>query len=74
VGAFDGFRLDADGRIWASGHLGVHCYASDGALLGTVRLPETCANVEFGGHGRSTLFMTATSSLYGLDVAVVGAR
>lgn len=73
VGAFDGFRLDADGRIWSSGHLGVHCYDPDGTLLGTVRLPETCANVEFGGPGRSTLYMTATTSLYALDVAVRGA-
>jgi gluconolactonase len=74
VGAFDGFRLDADGRIWTSGHLGVHCYDSDGTLLGTVRLPETCANVEFGGRDRRTLFMTATSSLYALELAVTGAR
>ena len=44
----------------------------DGTLLGTVRLPETCANVEFGGADRSTLFMTATTSLYALDVAVQG--
>jgi gluconolactonase len=72
VGAFDGFRLDADGRIWSSGYLGVHCYHPDGTLLGTVRLPETCANVEFGGAGRSTLYMTATTSLYALDVAVRG--
>ena len=72
VGAFDGFRLDVDGRIWTSGQLGVHCYDSDGTLLGTVRLPETCANVEFGGSDRTTLFMTATASLYALDLAVAG--
>jgi gluconolactonase len=72
VGVFDGFRVDEDGRLWASGRLGVHCYAPDGALLGTVRLPETCANLEFGGAARRTLFMTATTSLYALDVAVTG--
>jgi gluconolactonase len=74
VGAFDGFRLDSAGRIWASGHLGVHCYDPSGALLGTVRLPETCANLEFGGGDRRTLFMTATSSLYALELAAGGAR
>lgn len=73
VGAFDGFRLDADGRIWASGHLGVHCYDPDGTLLGTVRLGETCANLEFGGADRRTLFMSATTSLYALEVTVTGA-
>jgi len=74
VGAFDGFRLDVDGRLWASGHLGVHCYDPDGTLLGTIRLRETCANVEFGGDDKRTLFMTATTSLYALDVAVAGVR
>jgi len=73
VGVFDGFRIDAADRIWASGRLGVHCYDPDGTLLGTVRLPETCSNLEFGGSDRVTLYMTATTSLYALDVAVSGA-
>lgn len=73
VGAFDGVRVDRDGRIWASGHLGVHCYDPDGTLLGTIRLPETCANLEFGGADRRTLYMTATTSLYALEVGAVAA-
>ncbi len=73
AGVFDGFRFDADGRIWASGELGVHCYLVDGTLLGTVRLPEVCANLVFGGADRSTLFMTANTSLYSLRVRVAGA-
>jgi len=71
-GVFDGFRLDADGRIWASGRQGVHCYLPDGTLLGTVRLPEVCANVEWGGADRRTLYMTANTSLYSLRLAVGG--
>ena len=62
-GVFDGFRFDAAGRLWASGEQGVHVYTADGVLLGTIRLPETCANVEFGGDH---LYMTATTSLYRL--------
>lgn len=71
-GVFDGFRLDAEGRIWASGEQGVHCYAPDGTLLGTIRLPEVCANVEFGGADRRTLYMTANTSLYAIRVRVRG--
>ena len=71
-GVFDGFRLDADGRLWASGEQGVHCYQSDGTLLGTIRLPEVCANVVFGGRDRRTLFMTANTSLYSLRLGVSG--
>ncbi len=73
-GVFDGFRLDSDGRIWSSGRRGVHCYERDGTLLGTVLLPEVCANVEFGGPARNVLYMTANTSLYALQVDVVGAR
>lgn len=73
-GVFDGFRLDVDGRIWTSGLQGVHCYEPDGTLLGTVRLPEVCANVEFGGPDRRTLYMAANTSLYRIRVAVRGAR
>ncbi len=72
-GLFDGLRLDQDGRIWTSGGEGVYCYDSDGTLLGTVILPEPCANVVFGGSDRRTLFMTATTSLYALALRVSGA-
>lgn len=71
-GVFDGFRLDSEGRIWASGEQGVHCYLPDGTLLGTIRLPEVCANVEFGGADRRTLYMTANTSLYAIRVSAVG--
>lgn len=71
-GVFDGFRLDDTGRVWASGRQGVHCYRSDGTLLGTIRLPEVCANVVFGGPDRRTLFMTANTSLYSLRTRAVG--
>ena len=63
AGVFDGFRIDDDGRVWASGEQGVHVYDGDATLLGTIRLPEPCANLEFAdGH----LYMTATTSMYRL--------
>ena len=73
-GVFDGFRLDGAGRVWTSGERGVHCYDPDGTLLGTIRLPEVCANVEFGGPELRTLYMTASSSLYRIPLNVAGAR
>jgi gluconolactonase len=73
-GLFDGFRLDSDGRIWASAGDGVHCYDPDGTLLGKVRVPEIVANVEFGGPKRNRLFMCATTSLYAVHLRVNGAR
>ena len=64
VGLFDGFRVDAHGTLWLSAGDGVHCYASDGALLGKILIPEAVANVCFGGPKRNRLFICATTSLY----------
>jgi gluconolactonase len=70
----DGFRLDIEGNVWTSAGDGVHCFAPDGALLGKVRVPQTVANLTFGGPRRNRLFITATKSLYSLYVAATGAQ
>ena len=76
----DGQQVDADGNLWASsGHSveginGVHVFAPDGKLLGVILLPETCANVCFGGTDRDRLFMTATTSLYSVRTKTRGAH
>src|SRR3954467_9453420 len=36
AGFFDGFRLDVEGRVWASAADGVHVYDPDGTLIGKV--------------------------------------
>lgn len=63
-GLFDGFRVDQEGRLWASAADGVHAYAPDGTLLGKIRIPETVSNVCFGGARLNRLFMCGASSLY----------
>ncbi|MBA2513500.1 MAG: SMP-30/gluconolactonase/LRE family protein [Solirubrobacterales bacterium] len=73
VGAFDGFRLDDEGRIWTSAGDGVHCYDPDGTLIGKVRVGEVVANVAFGGPKRNRLFICATTSLYSVLLPVNGA-
>jgi gluconolactonase len=74
AGAFDGFRVDTAGRIWASAGDGVHCYDPDGTLLGKVLVPEPVANVAFGGPKRHRLFITATTALYSVLLPVNGAK
>jgi len=72
AGFFDGFRLDDEGRIWASAADGVHCYDPDGTLLGKVLVPEGTANVVFGGPKRNRLYICGTTSLYAIRLPVVG--
>ncbi|MEM7720401.1 MAG: SMP-30/gluconolactonase/LRE family protein [Pseudomonadota bacterium] len=72
AGLFDGFRCDRDGRIWSSAADGVHCYASDGTLIGKVQIPELVANVCFGGPKLNRLFICGTTSLYSVFLNVNG--
>ena len=73
-GVFDGLRVDVDGRIWTSAGEAVICYEPDGTLLGRIRFPERVSNLTFGGPKRNRLYVTATSSLYSVLVAVSGAK
>ncbi|MBZ5543134.1 MAG: SMP-30/gluconolactonase/LRE family protein [Acidobacteriia bacterium] len=79
-GSSDGIRCDTEGNIWSAagwageGYDGVHVIAPDGALLGKILLPETCANLCFGGVKRNRLFMAASQSLYSLYVNSQGAQ
>ncbi|GAA2558605.1 SMP-30/gluconolactonase/LRE family protein [Winogradskya consettensis] len=73
-GRFDGLRADDSGRIWAAAWDGVHCFATDGTLIGKLLLPEPVANLTFGGPKLNHLFITAGSSVYTLRVTFNGAR
>jgi gluconolactonase len=70
----DGIRCDADGNIWAGARPGVQVITAEGQRIGMIRLPETCANVCFGGTKRNRLFMAASQSLYAVYVNTAGAH
>ena len=75
----DGVRTDVDGNVWCSvgwgdpKEDGVRCYTPTGDLIGKIHLPETCANLCFGGKKKNRLFMTASTSVYAVYVETVGA-
>src|SRR5579871_6929655 len=75
----DGMRCDTAGRIWCSvgwgdpNEDGVRCYMPDGDLLGKIHIPETVANVCFGGQQRNRLYICGSSSLYAVYTSAQGA-
>ncbi|SOD63153.1 gluconolactonase [Streptomyces zhaozhouensis] len=72
-GNFDNIRFDDAGRLWAAAmEGGVHCYHPDGTLLGRLLIPETVANVRFGGPRRNRLFIAGTTTIYSLMMSVTG--
>ncbi|WP_326837083.1 SMP-30/gluconolactonase/LRE family protein [Amycolatopsis rhabdoformis] len=72
-GTFDGLRLDDEGRLWVATGGGVDCFDADGTLLGGLKVPETVANLVFGGPKRNILYLCATTSLYSIMLSVTGA-
>ena len=72
LGIPDGLRRDAAGRVYVSAGNGVQVFAPDGRLLGKIRTPETAANCTFGGAGKRTLFITAVSSVWAVELGVEG--
>ena len=72
AGLFDGFRIDEDGRVWASAADGVHCHDPDGTLIVKVRVPELVSNVCFGGDKLNRLFICGTTSLHSIFLAING--
>lgn len=73
-GVPDGIRCDARGRIFSSAGDGVHVFAPSGKLIGKILVPETPANLCFGGKNGKTLFITARTSLYAIPLLVKGER
>ncbi len=73
-GGPDGIRCDADGRVWSSAGDGVQIFAPDGKLIGKILVPESPANLCFGGNDGKTLFITARTSLYSIPVLTKGAN
>jgi gluconolactonase len=78
-GTPDGFRVDVDGNLWCGWGMGdaelngVRVFNPAGEPIGHISLPERCANLCFGGRGRSRLFMAASHSIYALYVNTQGA-
>ena len=71
-GGPDGIRCDADGRVWSSAGDGVHIFDAKGKLVGKILVPETPANLCFGGEDGKTLLITARKSLYSIKTNVSG--
>ncbi|MEO9069918.1 MAG: SMP-30/gluconolactonase/LRE family protein, partial [Ginsengibacter sp.] len=70
----DGMTIDHEGNIYLCGK-GVTIYDKNGEKIGYIPVPEKwTANITFGGKDRKTLFITASESVYTLQMKVKGAE
>ena len=70
----DGMTIDKKGNVYLTGK-GVTVFDKTGKQIDHIDVPEKwSANVCFGGKNRKTLFITATESLYSIQLRVKGAN
>ncbi|MDB6169854.1 MAG: Gluconolactonase [Verrucomicrobia bacterium] len=72
AGVPDGIRCDARGDVYVSAADGIHIFGPDGGMIGRVLVPETTTNLCFGGADGKTIFITAGTSIYSIQVLVPG--
>ena len=69
----DGMKVDSQGNIYAAGPEGVWVFSANGKHIGTIQPGETAANCGWGDDGK-TLYITATTSVYRIRVAIAGEK
>lgn len=69
----DGVALDEQGNLYLTG-AAVRIYSPKGEFLQQIDIPERPTNVCFGGTKGNTLFITAQTSLYAIDMTVGAAQ
>ncbi|MHC4532388.1 MAG: SMP-30/gluconolactonase/LRE family protein [Planctomycetota bacterium] len=67
----DGMTIDNQGNVYLT-RGGVTVYNKNGEKIEVIKVPEGPANVCFGGKNKSTLFITARTSLYSVRMRVSG--
>jgi len=68
----DGMTIDEQGNVYLTGNV-VTVYNKKGQRIEELAVPEPPSNLTFGGRDNRTLFITARTSLYALQMQVRGA-
>jgi gluconolactonase len=71
-GVPDGIKVDKSGNLFVTGPKGIWVWDAKGNHLGTIVMPEQPANLTWGGQDYRTLYITATTSVYRLQMKTQG--
>lgn len=71
-GVPDGMKVDKNGNIFVTGPKGIWVWDAKGNHLGTIVMPEQPANLNWGDKDYRTLYITATTSVYRLEMKTQG--
>ncbi len=68
----DGMKVDQQGILYCSGPGGTWVVDPSGELLGRIVTPESPANLAWGGKDWTTLYITARTSVYRVEMLAKG--
>jgi gluconolactonase len=71
-GVPDGIKVDKNGDLFITGPKGIWVWDAKGNHLGTIVMPEQPANLNWGDKDYRTLYITATTSVYRLEMKAHG--
>jgi gluconolactonase len=71
-GLADGMKCDGLGNIYVTGPGGIWVISPQAQFLGIIRTPENVGNMNWGGDDWKTLYVTASTSLYRIQLKVAG--
>ncbi|HVA01801.1 MAG TPA: SMP-30/gluconolactonase/LRE family protein, partial [Terriglobia bacterium] len=72
VGTPDGIKVDQEGNLYGAGPGGLWIISPQGKHIGTIKLPEKAANCNWGGADGKTLYITASTSVYRIQLKIPG--
>jgi gluconolactonase len=73
-GLVDGMKLDEQGNVYVTGPDGVWVFGTDGEHLGTIEVPESVGNINWGDDDWRSLYIPASTSVYRVRMKVAGNR
>ena len=68
----DGMTIDEEGNLYLTSGNNVRVWDKTGKSLGRIPVPQNTANVCFGGKDKKTLFITAGTAVYTIQMRVKG--
>ena len=73
-GLVDGMKIDEQGNVYVTGPEGVWVFGTDGEHLGTIEVPESVGNINWGGDDWRSLYIPSSTSVYRVRMKVAGNR
>jgi gluconolactonase len=71
-GLVDGMKIDEQGNVYVTGPDGVWVFGTDGEHLGTIEVPESVGNINWGDDDWRSLYIPASTSVYRVRMKVAG--